>query len=240
MEKPKVKCPKCKRMNFWHTSDGRLKCKNCKYLFKPKPNPLNIPEEKLREIISEFLLERSLQDISAKVQISKYKLIKLFKILRKLMSSDIPEVIKKIIKIEPNSFEEMRLKRRPIIGIFSYEGVIFAKILPEFRPKEIREFIKNKEDEIFEGWEKNLGLIYRKNLYKLSSDEEINKNLNDFWNYLEEKFFRKGGIRKEKLPLFLGEYVWRYNHRNKNLKEKEERLFLLLKDFFENKNSGII
>jgi len=50
----------------------------------------------------------------------------------------------------------------------------------------------------------------------------------------------KGGIRKEKLPLYLGEYVWRFNHRKESLKEKEERLFNLLNNFFQNQKTDII
>jgi hypothetical protein len=30
-----------------------------------------------------------------------------------------------------------------------------------------------------------------------------------FWGYLKRKLASKGGIRREKLPLYLGEYVWR-------------------------------
>ena len=33
-----------------------------------------------------------------------------------------------------------------------------------------------------------------------------------FWGYLKRKLALKGGIRKERLHLFLGEYVWRDNH----------------------------
>jgi hypothetical protein len=40
--------------------------------------------------------------------------------------------------------------------------------------------------------------------------------LEGFWGYLKRKLVSKGGIRREKLPLYLGKYVWRYNHRNKN------------------------
>jgi len=45
---------------------------------------------------------------------------------------------------------------------------------------------------------------------------------------LKRKLAAKGGIRQQRLPLYLGEYVWRYNHRNQNFKEQEKRLFMLL------------
>jgi hypothetical protein len=43
--------------------------------------------------------------------------------------------------------------------------------------------------------------------------------LEGFWGFLKRKLVSKGGIRKERLPLYLGEYVWRYNHRNDSDKD---------------------
>jgi transposase-like protein len=34
-----------------------------------------------------------------------------------------------------------------------------------------------------------------------------------FWGYSKRMLAAKGGIRQERLPLYLAEYVWRYNHR---------------------------
>jgi len=41
----------------------------------------------------------------------------------------------------------------------------------------------------------------------------------------------KGGIRQSRLHLYLGEYVWRYNHRHLNLKEQENYLMKLLQKY---------
>jgi transposase-like protein len=56
--------------------------------------------------------------------------------------------------------------------------------------------------------------------------------LEGFWGYLKRKLAAKGGIRREKLQIYLGEYVWRYNHRNQSFKEQENRLFTLINQFF--------
>jgi hypothetical protein len=233
-------CPKCAGNEFWKTKDKRVKCKNCKYLFKPKDNPLNIPNEKLKEIISEFILENSIQAISNKVQISKYKLIKIFTILRELISLDFPLEIREVLKIEPNlNKTELNPRRRPIIGVFSYKDWVFAKILPEIKPKEIKIFIENKNFEPTEEWQKNFALIYNKKLYRFGNENQED-TINEFWRYLIEKISSKGGIRKNKIHLFLGEYVWRFNNRKKDLKEKEEKIFHLLNEFFKNKKIDII
>jgi transposase len=52
--------------------------------------------------------------------------------------------------------------------------------------------------------------------------------LEGFWGYLKRKLVSKGGIIREKLTLYLGEYVWRYNHRNENDNVKVRRIIKLL------------
>jgi len=42
-------------------------------------------------------------------------------------------------------------------------------------------------------------------------------DLEGFWGYLKRRLSAKGGIRKERLPLYLAEYVWKYNHRNDSI-----------------------
>jgi transposase-like protein len=52
--------------------------------------------------------------------------------------------------------------------------------------------------------------------------------LEGFSGYLKRKLASKGGIRREKLPLYLGEYIWRYNHQTESEREKVKRSITLL------------
>lgn len=51
-----------------------------------------------------------------------------------------------------------------------------------------------------------------------------------FWGYLKRHLATVGGIRRDRLPLFVGEFVWRYNHRHLSLPEQCTRLLELLSD----------
>ena len=68
---------------------------------------------------------------------------------------------------------------------------------------------------------------HRKNEYSDKKGNHIN-GLEGFWGYLKRKLAAKGGIRRKKLHLFLGEYVWRYNYRNLNYKNQEKCLLSML------------
>ncbi len=50
-----------------------------------------------------------------------------------------------------------------------------------------------------------------------------------FWGYLKRKLTSKGGITRSCLPLYLAEYVWRYNHRSDPERVKVRRIIQLLK-----------
>ncbi len=52
--------------------------------------------------------------------------------------------------------------------------------------------------------------------------------LEGFWGYLKRRLAAKGGVRRERLPLYLAEYVWRYNHRRLSGPEQVKTLFKLL------------
>ncbi len=78
------------------------------------------------------------------------------------------------------------------------------------------------------------GYVHR--LVKHSKDNYVSNGnhihgLEGFWGYLKRKLAAKGGIRQSRLHLYLGEYVWRYNHRQLNLKEQENYLINLLNKY---------
>jgi transposase-like protein len=45
-----------------------------------------------------------------------------------------------------------------------------------------------------------------------------------FWGYLKRNLMAIGGIRRDKLPLFVGEFVWRFNYRQLSHEQQVERL----------------
>lgn len=51
-----------------------------------------------------------------------------------------------------------------------------------------------------------------------------------FWGYLKRQLATIGGIRRERLPLFVGEFAWRYNQRKLSHEARCERLLRLLKN----------
>lgn len=233
-----VKCPKCFESRFWKTGDNRFKCRSCRYIFSPKPNPINLSSKILNVVVSEFLLEHSTNIILERVNISKYKLLKVLTLLRILMTKDVPDVFERIVKLDEAQIGFDTIKQ-PVFGILCREGKVYAKVLPNLEQTDLKFFLKNKKELInySEDWQKYFGLVFKGSLYRLvpSKKHQIDA-LEGFWGYLKRKLAAKGGIRRERLPLYLGEYVWRYNYRKLTLKEQEKRLLNLVFQYFGSKN----
>jgi hypothetical protein len=54
--------------------------------------------------------------------------------------------------------------------------------------------------------------------------------LESFWSYLRQRLRAKGGIRRERLGLYLAEYSWRYNRRTVPLNDQVGELLGMLQD----------
>lgn len=57
------------------------------------------------------------------------------------------------------------------------------------------------------------------------------QTIDGYWGLLKTHLDAIGGIRKERLPLFIGEHVWRYNFRRLTRREQAQRICLLLTRF---------
>lgn len=262
MRRFQTKCPKCFKSRFWKLKDKRFKCKNCYYYFTPEKyhNPVNLPTNLLKQIVSEFLLEHSTNIILERINISKYKLLKVLTLLRIAMTKDMPDVFEGIIEVDEtylggqmkNKRKEIKLKlgknrrgfgtvKQPVFGIFCRQGKVCAEIVPDTEAKDLQPLIEKQVKKgstiCSDSWRGYTGLAakgyvhrfvdHSKKEYSDKKGNHIN-GLEGFWGYIKRKLAAKGGIRKEMLPLYLGEYVWRYNHRKLSLKEQENRLFELI------------
>lgn len=53
-------------------------------------------------------------------------------------------------------------------------------------------------------------------------------NIEGFWGIMKRRMSCIGGMRRDRLPLFVGEIVWRFNHREEPLRDQERALWALV------------
>lgn len=150
----------------------------------------------------------------------------------------------KRLKIKIKSAKSKRGRgttKQPIFGILCRDGKVFAELISKTEAKNLLPIIQKKVQRgsivCSDTWRGYTGIaakgyVHRvvnhgKNEYSNKKGNHIN-GLEGFWGYLKRKLSAKGGIRRKRLPLYLGEYVWRYNHRKLNFKEQENALLSIL------------
>jgi transposase-like protein len=131
--------------------------------------------------------------------------------------------------------------KQPVFGILCRGGQVFAELMGDVEAVDLQPIIEKKVKKgsvvCSDTWRGYTGIaakgyVHRmvehgKNEYSDKRGNHIN-GLEGFWGYLKRKLSAKGGVRREKLHLYLGEYVWRYNHRNQNFKQQERSLLSTL------------
>ena len=179
-------------------------------------------------------------------------------VVRRALTKDVPEIFFGTVEVDETylggqwknkrkTIRDMGTKRgrgtkkQPVFGILCRNGTVWAEVVGKVEAGTLQPLISKKVSigsiVCSDTWKAYTGIAARGYVHRLVNHGErqysdgkgnhIN-GLEGFWEFLKRKLVSKGGIRKEKLPLYLGEYVWRYNHRNDSDKDKIKRIIKLL------------
>ena len=130
--------------------------------------------------------------------------------------------------------------KQAVFGILCRNGKVWAELIDSVGAKQLQprilKQVKKGSTVLSDNWHGYTGIASKGYVHRLvkhskgnyvSNGNHIN-GLEGFWGYLKRKLAAKGGIRQSRIHLYLAEYVWRYNHRQLNLKEQENHLMKLL------------
>lgn len=138
--------------------------------------------------------------------------------------------------------------KQPVFGILARNGQVWAELVDGTEATDlmplIRKQVKRGTRICSDTWRAYTGLAAKGYVHRtvehgkqeyVRGRNHIN-GLEGFWGYLKRKLAAKGGVRRKYLPLFLGEYVWRYNHRKETLSQQRDRLLILITERFGARN----
>lgn len=131
--------------------------------------------------------------------------------------------------------------KTPVFGILCRGGKVWAQVVQDIEAKTLVPLISKrvKRGSVIcsDTWKSYTGIAARGYVHRLVyhgkgkyTDKQGNhiNGLEGFWGYLKRRLASKGGIRKERMPLYLAEYVWRYNHRKFTINQQTDNLLNLL------------
>ncbi len=178
--------------------------------------------------------------------------------VRKVIAKDVPKQFSGIVEVDetymggkwknkPKSIRKTGTKRgrgttkQAVFGIYARNGIVWAELVDDSRAKTLQPLItkqvRSGSTVYSDTWKGYTGIATKGYVHRMvdHSKEYVNKGvhingLEGFWGYLKRQLASKGGIRRERLSLYLGEYVWRYNHRKLRIDQQVKKIMNLLKD----------
>jgi transposase len=254
----KITCPKCDGKKLYKMSTGRRRCAHCKYDFFPHTLPLRFTRQEWREIIHLFLMEQSSNSIGEQTGFDKKRVLRALLKIRMVLAKDVPDIFSGTVEVDEtylggawkNKRKVVRdtgtkrgrgTSKQPVFGILCRNGQVWAEIVENVDESTLLPLITQKVEAgstiCSDTWKAFTGIAARGYVHRLVNHGEgsysdgkgnhIN-GMEGFWGYLKRKLASKGGITRARLPLYIAEYVWRYNHRADPERVKIQKIIQLL------------
>jgi transposase-like protein len=203
-------------------------------------------------------MEQNSNSIIERTRFERRRVFRALTKIRIVLAKDVPEIFSGTVEVDEtyvggqwkNKRKSIRdhgtkrgrgTKKQPVFGILCRNGQVWAEVVDDVEADTLQPLISRKVSTgstvCSDTWKAYTGIAARgyvhrlvnhgERLYSDGNGNHIN-GLEGFWGFLKRKLASKGGITKQKLPLYLAEYVWRYNHRNDSDRIKMRRILLLL------------
>ena len=205
-------------------------------------------------------MEQNSNSIVKRTKFERRRVFRALTKIRIVLAKDVPEIFSGTVEVDETyvggqwknkrkSIQEHGTKRgrgtkkQPVFGILCRNGQVWAEVVDNVEAETLQPLISRKVSTgstvCSDTWKAYTGIAARGYVHRLVnhgekqySDGKGNQinGLEGFWGFLKRKLASKGGITTQKLPLYLAEYVWRYNHRNDSDRIKMRRILLLLEN----------
>jgi hypothetical protein len=228
-------CPRCGNTKLYRVRRDKLMCSACRYEWKPDQLPLRLRTEQWEAIIRHFINDNSSNYIATETHIERRRVLRSLHVLRRALvkaqrgillrhTEDVLEGVAKAFPLE-------KTRKRPLYILFGQGKKVHATALPEEgRPLLLSKMKSEPVSLSIVRWlpkeESEEGCVNE--VCQIGAEGQIDV-LTSFWSYLKENLVGRGGIRYNRLPLYLAEYAWKFNHRKLSRDRKLNRLVNLLR-----------
>lgn len=254
------RCPKCGYTKSWKIRRDKCRCARCRYEWRPGL-PLRLTRHQWEALLRCHARGQSAAAIAEETGLHRQRVLRALRVLRQAMLREVPPIFQGEVEIDETylggAWKNKRQSQRalgtrrgrgtskaPVFGILCRGGQVWARVVPNVEARTlwplIRGHVQRGSTIYSDTWKSYTGIATKGYVHRLvhhtkgnygSGKNHIN-GLEGFWGYLKRRLTAKGGIRRDQLPLYLAEYVWRYNHRRLTRDQQVQQLMRLLKQTF--------
>jgi transposase len=219
--------------------------------------PLRLTLAEWRRLLRWFLLGQSAAVIAQEARLERKRVLRALLLVRQGMVRDVSAVCSGTVEIDETYLGgAWRNKRRgdraqgtkrgrgttkqAVFGILCRGGQVWAEVVPNVEARTLLPLLHQRVtagsvvcSDTFNSYTGIAagGYVHRLVDHSQACSDRHGSHVNGlegFWGYLKRRLAAKGGVRRERLPLYLAEYVWRYNHRRLSAPEQVRILLKLL------------
>ncbi len=209
-------------------------------------------------VLDSFLRDSTLLAVSRETGVKPRRLHGMLTLIRQVMLADLPPRFHGPVEADDaflgprwhnrRSWQKTTRRGRgtdqqPVIGLFDqHSGKVAAALIPKVEWPQIQLFLRERADPgatLFTDTYTAYKPAARNGYDHLTVDHVSGEyvrgkvtvnHIESFWGYLKRHFKVTGGLRRSRLKLYLGEWVWLYNFRSWSRETKVKRLLYRLKD----------
>lgn len=217
------RCPRCGASKSWLLKDGRRRCAVCRHDWRPGRLPLRLSAAEWRDVLRWFVRGATSAEIAAETGLDRKRVLRALMIVRQA-----------VLRAEQGGRGALRASRSAVIGLRVSHGRASAEVAPQAEAEQLERWLRKRArgDAVApRNPRRYMAIVHRGRLYRLadSAHERVPFGpVEAFWASMQRQLRAKGGIRRERLDLYLASIAWRYNRRQLTRSEQVEELLSLI------------
>jgi transposase len=252
---PRLRCPECGSGNAWLLKDGRRRCVRCRFDWKPGRFPLRLKPRQWRALLQWFVRGLPSARIAHETSLDRKRVLRALTVVRLAMVRSVPADVRRAADTETSpvsrgarhrapsaaprrSTDASRPRRRyATLGLYAAHRRVWAEVIPDADAEQLERLLrewKARRPVASPGLQRYTADVSRGRLHRLAEPAADRPSVpfgqvEAFWAYLQRQLRAKGGVRRERLGLYLAEFAWRYNHRQLSPAEQVRELLALIR-----------
>jgi hypothetical protein len=172
--------------------------------------PLRLSRPQWREALRWFVRDATSADIARETGIERKRVLRALMIVRQAL-------------LRAAQYGVPTPAPRPtqvvLIGLRVSHDRASAEVLPPIEAEQLARWLRKRENghaHVPRHSRRYMAVVYRGRLHRLAergAERVPFGPIEAFWAHVQRQLRAKGGIRRERLDLYLASFAWRYNHR---------------------------
>jgi transposase len=243
----RLRCPRCGAEKSWILKGGRRRCAKCRYDWTPGRLLLRLTAQAWRDLLRWFVRGATSAQIAHETRLDRKRVLRALTAVRKAIIGSLPHKIPSTSRasaglrtqeaqdVGAQKWTTRPRPRFPALGLYLVNGEVGADVLSDDDTEQLGRILrvrKTNHATTPPQFRRYAAVVYRRRFYRFPTAGHRTTafgTLEAFWAYLQRHLRAKGGIRRERLDLYVAEYVWRYNRRQLTPEEQVKELLNVMR-----------